>query len=172
MSGYAKPTAAQLASYRSLKTLAAAQLKIKNTTSVTTSQWSAANAAYTTTLAAMKSFEAKYGTGYSTGGFVSGSGTATSDSIPARLSSGEYVIQANAVRYYGTDFMNALNNIQVQRQSYSGTNPGDTMVYLSPEDRQLLRAAIERPINLYADSKQLASSVSTGNVSLARRGLN
>ena len=172
MSGYAKPTTAQLASYRSLKTLAATQLKTKNTTSITSSEWSAANAAYTTTLAAMKSFEAKYGTGYSTGGFVSGSGTATSDSIPARLSSGEYVVQANAVRYYGTDFMNALNNIQVQRQSYSGANSGDTMVYLSPEDRQLLRSAIERPINLYADSKQLASTVSTGNVSLARRGLN
>jgi TP901 family phage tail tape measure protein len=113
-----------------------------------------------------------FGNGYSSGGLVSGSGTATSDSIPARLSSGEYVVQANAVKYYGTDFMNALNNIQVQRQSYSGANSGDTMVYLSPEDRQLLRAAIERPINLYADSKQLASTVSTGNVSLARRGLN
>lgn len=111
--------------------------------------------------------------GYATGGLVQGPGTATSDSIPARVSSGEYIVQANAVRYYGTDFMNALNNIQVQRQSYSGANSGTNgMVYLSPEDRQLLRAAIERPINLYADSKQLASTVSAGNVSLARRGLN
>lgn len=109
---------------------------------------------------------------YATGGLVQGPGTATSDSIPARVSSGEYIVQANAVRYYGTDFMNALNNIQVQRQAYSGSGSGNGMVYLSPEDRQLLRAAIERPINLYADSKQLASTVSTGNVSLARRGLN
>ena len=110
---------------------------------------------------------------YATGGLVQGPGTATSDSIPVRVSSGEYIVQANAVRYYGTDFMNALNNIQVQRQTSSGSNGGSSgMVYLSPEDRQLLRAAIERPINLYADNKQLASSVSSGNVSLARRGLN
>ena len=111
--------------------------------------------------------------GYATGGLVQGPGTATSDSIPTRVSSGEYIVQANAVRYYGADFMNALNNIQVQRQSYSGSSNGSSgMVYLSPEDRQLLRAAIERPINLYADSKQLASTVSNGNASLARRGLN
>ena len=117
-------------------------------------------------------FQMRFGKGYASGGFVSGPGTAGSDSIPARLSSGEYVIQANAVRHYGTDFMNALNNIQVQRQTSSSGSGGSGLVYLSPEDRQLLRAAIERPINLYADSKQLASSVSNGNVSLARRGLN
>jgi TP901 family phage tail tape measure protein len=117
-------------------------------------------------------FQMRFGKGYASGGFVSGPGTAGSDSIPARLSSGEYVIQANAVRHYGTDFMNALNNIQVQRQASAGVGGGSGLVYLSPEDRQLLRAAIERPINLYADSKQLASSVSDGNVSLARRGLN
>lgn len=117
-------------------------------------------------------FEQTYGNAYASGGFVSGPGTNTSDSIPARLSNGEYVVQANAVRHYGTDFMNALNNIQVQRQSSSATGGGGGLVYLSPEDRQLLRAAIERPINLYADNKQLASSVSNGNVSLARRGQN
>jgi hypothetical protein len=117
-------------------------------------------------------FDRTYGMAYASGGFVSGPGTSTSDSIPARLSSGEYVIQANAVRHYGTDFMNALNNIQVQRQTTSSGSGGSGLVYLSPEDRQLLRAAIERPINLYADSRQLASSVSNGNVSLARRGLN
>ncbi len=117
-------------------------------------------------------FQMRFGKGYASGGFVSGIGSGTSDSIPARLSNGEYVVQANAVRHYGTDFMNALNNIQVQRQTSTGGGSGSGLVYLSPEDRQLLRAAIERPITLYADSRQLASSVSNGNVSLARRGLN
>lgn len=122
---------------------------------------------------AVDAFKLKYGAGYASGGLIQGPGTATSDSIPARVSSGEYIVQANAVRYYGTDFMNALNNIQVQRQSFSGASAGSNgMVYLSPEDRQLLRAAIERPINLYADSKQLASTVSSGNALLARRGQN
>ena len=44
-----------------------------------------------------------------TGGLVSGPGTSTSDSIPARLSAGEYVLRAAAVRRLGVDFLHALN---------------------------------------------------------------
>lgn len=47
---------------------------------------------------------------YATGGFISGEGTSTSDSIPAMLSNGEFVIKASAVRKYGTGFLNAVNN--------------------------------------------------------------
>lgn len=36
--------------------------------------------------------------GFSTGGYVSGSGTGTSDSIPARLSNGEFVVNAQATK--------------------------------------------------------------------------
>lgn len=43
------------------------------------------------------------------GGYVSGAGTSTSDSIPARLSDGEYVVRAKAVRALGTDFLDRLN---------------------------------------------------------------
>lgn len=43
------------------------------------------------------------------GGPVWGAGTATSDSIPAWLSNGEFVMRAAAVRHYGLDFMLALN---------------------------------------------------------------
>ena len=39
--------------------------------------------------------------GFEEGGFVSGKGTETSDSIPARLSDGEFVIKASAVRGLG-----------------------------------------------------------------------
>jgi len=46
-----------------------------------------------------------------TGGFVSGPGTQTSDSIPARLSNGEYVLNAKAVSLLGVDTLNKLNNI-------------------------------------------------------------
>jgi len=38
------------------------------------------------------------GTGYATGGIVRGAGTGTSDSIPARLSNGEFVVNADATR--------------------------------------------------------------------------
>lgn len=47
--------------------------------------------------------------GFARGGYVSGPGTATSDSIPARLSAGEYVLRAEAVRRVGVEFLHALN---------------------------------------------------------------
>lgn len=45
------------------------------------------------------------------GGPVHGPGTATSDSIPARLSAGEYVIRAAAVRQVGQAFLDRLNGL-------------------------------------------------------------
>ena len=48
--------------------------------------------------------------GHATGGFIRGEGTSTSDSIPAMLSNGEFVVKASAVRKYGTGFLNAVNN--------------------------------------------------------------
>jgi hypothetical protein len=44
-----------------------------------------------------------------TGGHITGPGTGTSDSILARLSNGEFVMKAAAVRNYGTDFMHRIN---------------------------------------------------------------
>jgi TP901 family phage tail tape measure protein len=43
------------------------------------------------------------------GGPVHGAGTATSDSIPAYLSDGEYVVRASAVDHYGVDTLEAIN---------------------------------------------------------------
>lgn len=47
--------------------------------------------------------------GFADGGFVSGPGGSRTDSIPARLSNGEYVINANSVRKYGKGFFDRLN---------------------------------------------------------------
>jgi len=47
--------------------------------------------------------------GYATGGYISGPGTGTSDSIPAYLSNGEYVINAAAVRKLGKRHLDMLN---------------------------------------------------------------
>jgi len=43
------------------------------------------------------------------GGYISGPGTQTSDSIPARLSNGEYVIKASSVSKYGKNFLDNVN---------------------------------------------------------------
>ncbi|MEU6098953.1 hypothetical protein [Streptomyces sp. NPDC047079] len=42
-------------------------------------------------------------------GLVRGPGTGTSDSIPAMLSDGEYVVRASSVAKYGLSFLNAVN---------------------------------------------------------------
>ena len=47
--------------------------------------------------------------GFATGGLVSGAGTSTSDSIPAMLSNGEFVMRAEAVNRLGTSTLYALN---------------------------------------------------------------
>ena len=46
---------------------------------------------------------------YGPGGGVYGPGTATSDSIPAYLSNGEYVVRASAVQQLGVPFMDTIN---------------------------------------------------------------
>jgi TP901 family phage tail tape measure protein len=110
------------------------------------------------------------------GGYISGPGSATSDSIPAMVSNGEYVIQARAVSAYGLDFMNALNQQRVGFSPMQGSSAmgggGSSVVYLSPEDRALLRAAVDRPIALYTENTKIAQSANAGNVVLAQRGSN
>lgn len=57
------------------------------------------------------------GSGYARGGPVFGAGTSTSDSVPAWLSTGEWVIRAAAVRRYGSSFFAALNGMRVPVQA-------------------------------------------------------
>jgi hypothetical protein len=44
------------------------------------------------------------------GGLIYGPGSATSDSILARLSRGEYVVNAASVKQYGTSMLDAINS--------------------------------------------------------------
>jgi hypothetical protein len=46
-----------------------------------------------------------------TGGYISGPGTMTSDSIPAMLSNGEYVINADSVKAIGTPTLDRINKM-------------------------------------------------------------
>lgn len=55
--------------------------------------------------------------GFSTGGYVSGSGTGTSDSIPARLSNGEFVVNAKATAR-NRELLEAINSNE--RVSFAG----------------------------------------------------
>ena len=70
-----------------------------------------------------------------TGGYISGPGTGTSDSIPAMLSNGEYVIRSAAVDMIGRPALDALNAGRVPEFSGGGsvddtiaaTSGGDTI---------------------------------------------
>lgn len=54
-------------------------------------------------------WKSAFGKGFASGGSVAGPGTGTSDSIPAMLSNGEYVLNAQAVDRLGVPFLNGLN---------------------------------------------------------------
>ena len=66
-----------------------------------------------------------YGHGYAhlfaEGGKVEGPGTSTSDSIPARLSNGEFVIKASSAKLIGYDVLDDMND--------SGKLPASGIVY-------------------------------------------
>ena len=56
-----------------------------------------------------------------TGGYISGPGTGTSDSIPAMLSNGEYVIRSAAVDMIGRPALDALNAGRIPQFSDGGS---------------------------------------------------
>lgn len=59
------------------------------------------------------------GNAWSTGGFVTGPGTSTSDSIFARLSNGEYVVKAEAVKKVGVANLDAINRGHISKSAQS-----------------------------------------------------
>jgi TP901 family phage tail tape measure protein len=62
------------------------------------------------TAAAAQAATSKYYTRKATGGPINGPGTSTSDSIPALLSDGEYVIKASSVKRVGLSNLDVINN--------------------------------------------------------------
>ena len=90
--------------------------------------------------------------GYATGGLISGPGTGTSDSILARLSNGEYVMSADAVRMFGTGLLDQMNTGMVPAFA-TGGGVGETGPQLQ----------ITRPSQIYSSSSSAASRNGSGN---------
>lgn len=66
---------------------------------------------YMATAALQAMAASKFATfGFATGGYIAGPGTGTSDSIPAFLSNGEYVLAADAVQNVGLPLLDAMNS--------------------------------------------------------------
>lgn len=72
-----------------------------------------------------------FGKAFASGGSVAGPGTGTSDSIPAMLSNGEYVLNAQAVDRLGVPFLNGLNTGRL-RGFASGGLVGSSGAYNRP----------------------------------------
>lgn len=71
------------------------------------------------------------GSMFATGGHVSGPGTGTSDSIPAWLSNGEYVINAAAVQRYGKGTFDRLNAQKFATGGHVGPAANDASAALN-----------------------------------------
>jgi len=95
--------------------------------------------------------------GHARGGFIDGPGTSKSDSIPAYLSKGEYVVNANATRAFAPllNTMNAYGNTPRANFAMGGpTSPSDMQA-------QSLISAINdnlsRPIKTYVTSQDMSN---------------
>lgn len=91
-----------------------------------------------------------------TGGKVLGPGTGTSDSIPALLSNGEYVVKASSVRNLGVDFLDFLNK--------TGQLPGFAMGGLIIPDRPTAGSKTTSSKKTNNSTKTTTSSVNTNSL--------
>jgi phage-related protein len=73
------------------------------------------------------------GQGFARGGIIRGRGTATSDSILARLSNGEFVMKTAAVQRYGLGFMHAINQMRFNMPAFSTGGLVDALTPLFPQ---------------------------------------
>lgn len=78
---------------------------------------------------------------FATGGYVSGAGTSTSDSIPAMLSNGEYVLNAQAVQAIGRPTLNMLNSGAISGLASGGSVGGGTDVGIRPSSNVTLNVS-------------------------------
>ncbi|WP_445938655.1 hypothetical protein [Pseudomonas sp.] len=81
---------------------------------------------------------------FATGGHVRGPGSGTSDSIPALLSNGEYVIRAAAVRKLGKGYLDLINNgFPISRFADGGLAESVAAMPAGPSFPDLGRVAFE-----------------------------
>ena len=90
---------------------------------------------------------------FATGGQVRGPGSGTSDSIPALLSNGEYVINAAAVRKLGKGYLDLINNGIPLRRFADGGMVESVAAMAGPSFPELGRLALEfggEQVNVFA----------------------
>ncbi|RRQ81568.1 phage tail tape measure protein [Streptomyces griseofuscus] len=112
------------------------------------------------------------------GGAVVGPGTGTSDSIPALISNGEYVIKAAAVRKYGLHMFDRLNTMRFASGGLAGFTytPTGQPVLGGPSDAkgrydadiQALKDAWDKLNSAVKDQKKAADDLSAAEKNLSK----
>ena len=99
-----------------------------------------------------------YVRGYATGGTVWGPGTSTSDSIPAMLSRGEYVMNAAAVRRLGVPYLDMLNTGQMAGFASGGPVMADTAIPAMGKSGVNIRIQLKNESGQQLQAEQTGSS--------------
>lgn len=100
---------------------------------------------------------------FATGGYVTGPGSETSDSIPARLSRGEYVVRAAAVRGLGIGFLDQLN----QRGTLPFAAGGAVQSFPNPPTVRLHSSPVA---NIPVENFKNLTDTSSGRIEVAVSG--
>jgi tape measure domain-containing protein len=101
--------------------------------------------------------------GAASGGLITGPGSTTSDSIFARLSNFEYVMRASAVKFYGVDFMHAINALRLPKDFFRSFNLGGLVLPPFPSPPRFAQGGLAmaesgslRPVNIFFDRQKFA----------------
>ena len=93
------------------------------------------------------------------GGIVTGPGTSTSDSINARLSNGEYVVNARATKAF-LPLLNSMNDAGLQPRFATGGlyNSNDSNNFVSENiARAIQESVVDRPIKTYVVGTEMSN---------------
>ena len=93
------------------------------------------------------------------GGVVYGAGTGTSDSIPAMLSNGEYVMTAAAVQRLGVSMLDRLNYSGAQSMQPMSSSSGDVMLVKTVEGLRSDIRVLNEHLGNSGDSQTVANAI-------------
>ncbi len=107
------------------------------------------------------------------GGLLSGPGTSMSDSILARLSTGEFVVRASAVKRYGVNLLNKINHMQLPKFATGGPVPPrvPALSQSSPSSSQTASLTLNLGSNNFAIQTQNVDVVQALTKAVAREAL-
>ncbi len=108
-----------------------------------------------------------------TGGYISGPGTGTSDSIPARLSNGEFVVRAASVQKYGTGFLHAINQGRLRKYATGGLVSAPVMPTPSnPSLTSAMQDGVAGQVQAVASPVHIQQTLAVDSAELFTAGIN